>query len=996
MIEFLNVLDDEEIQTECVNNFEDFIQGRVDKNRYGLGVVHFNIRSLQKHFNELLVYVEMAKDILDVIILSETGKIKNIHDFSIPQFSIHYNEAIFNKCDGSIIYVRNNISVNVNIVPVNETKFLRAILTSSNLPKNCKIGLTAFYRLPATDLNMYLDNLEIYLNSIEYQNLEIYVGDINIDILKKETNETNKYLNIMNFKGFKSYINKPTRVQNESKTAIDHIFIRTHKNLIKNVELEPIIFHTDMTDHYSPFILISFPTQKNEEPQSINKVTIINFDNLKHCLSRENWNDVINTAEPQKAYDLFFNKLNQQIQKCTKSTIKTKNIIKLKPWITTGLILSIKNRDFLKKKLTKKYTLELENQYKNYRNKLHSLIRKTKNDYYQNKITQAGNDYKKIWKIINDITGSTKKTKQIENISIKSENNDNINNNKEKAEEFNIFFTNLGENMANKIHKVVPAVNFLKNDKVENNIFFKPVTKNEVTILISKLKNSSAPGPDKLTATTIKNINEYIILPVTHILNICFQSGKIPSQWKESIVTPVYKSGDPSELTNYRPISVINNFAKIFENAVKSRLINFFHNHNVITDCQYGFIQNSSTENAVVDFLEKTVNAVDESLKCAAVFLDLAKAFDTVSHNILLDKLNNYGIRGLALRLLRDYLSNRTQSVKIGNTGSSKSVVKMGVPQGTVLGPILFLVYMNNITQINNLSGNIICYADDTVIIFAGKEWEEVKLAGETALRKISLWLNNNLLTLNVLKTKCITFSSTIVNQPNSFCIKLHSSDCQKSDCNCPLIEKVSQIKYLGVILDQYIRWSEHIVHVSNRLRALMHKFYVLRDILSKKNIMILYNSLVESILRYCIVAWGGAFNTTIKIVETTQNIILKIILKKERLFSTNKLYDESNILNVKLLFAYQCIMRIYTNAENFTQKNTRLTRSVANMEIPVQFFKKSLSQRSLSFFGPKFFNIIPIHLRQIIKTKKFKIEIKKYLITNKKKIYDLMITYYK
>nr|CAI5843030.1 unnamed protein product [Callosobruchus analis] len=777
------------------------------------------------------------KNNLDIIVLSETGEVKDKSNFSIPDYNMYYNESHLNKCDGVVVYVKHSISVIESIVQVNDFKFLRVTLLT---PSMDSIGLTAIYRPPSTNIREYIDSLEQYLDNIRTLSMEIYLGDINIDLMKKDSVDTISYFSVLGSKGFVSFINKPTRVTKESQTIIDHIFLRTQKGKNQNVATESIIFNTDMTDHYSPCLFLSC-RKKYNVPENNYKTYIINYGTLKDVIKAEMWEDVTACDDSQTAYSKFIDKLNHYIDQTTQLTHTTnKQFKKIKPWITAGLMTSIRHRDSLKKHLLKNHSLELEQRYKEYRNKTHALIRKTKNLYYENKITEAGNDYKKLWDVINDISGQkNKNSKQLENLTVCREGGELINDNLEKAETFNNFFTNIGSNMAQKIPKENLPKNFLEDVSIKTSIFLNPITKNEIIQYISKLKNKCSPGLDKITAKTIKTIHQHILSPLLHIINLSFSTGKIPSQWKESVIAPVHKSGDSAQLSNYRPISVINNFAKIFEQAIKHRLIDFFHRHKILGDHQYGFIQNSNTENAVTDLLEHTLGAMDESSKCVAVFLDIAKAFDTVSHEKILNKLYNYGIRGIAYELMSDYLNNRTQRVKIGNKLSNRSLIKTGIPQGTVLGPILFLVYINSLAKISKLEGHLICYADDTALMFKADSWEKVTSSVESDMKKIKIWLNDNLLTLNSEKTKYIAFSPTAADHPSNISLKIHASNCHEGvTCNCPRMEKVSSLKYLGVILDQHLKWNAHIIHVSNRLRCLTHRFYVLRDILSKNHVV--------------------------------------------------------------------------------------------------------------------------------------------------------------
>lgn len=722
--------------------------------------------------------------------------------------------------------------------------------------------------------------------------------------------------------------------------------------------------------------------QKNE-PYAEETHNKIDYNKLNNLLQNENWSGVLNCKIAQTSYNKFTEILDNYINTCsTKYRSFSNKSYKLKPWITPGLIKSIKTRDKLKLKLNKRFSQELKNVYKQYRNELNKIIRYTKNEYYKNKLQENRGNCKKMWEVINEITNKINGHKNIGNIK---KDNKLLIDNKEKAETFNEYFINIGIEMAEKIDKTNGTQSsLLKEELIPSSIFLRPITENEIIENIGKLKNNCSPGPDRITTRLIKENHSFLAKPLMHIMNLSFETSIIPTQWKESIVTPVYKSGHKYELGNYRPISVICNFAKILEHCLKTRLTEFFERNNVITNRQYGFINNSNTELAVLDLFKKTTMALDNSERCLAIFLDLAKAFDTVSHNKLFDKLFTYGIRGPTLKILKNYLTHRVQSVKVGNYISEPREISLGVPQGTVLGPILFLIYINSISSITNFKGHLISYADDTAIVYRGNTWQQVYKDAENGLKNIKLWLNDNLLNLNVNKTKFITFTILNTDQPDEKKLNIHTPNCTDGDmCNCPTIEKISNIKYLGVFLDQHLRWDVHVSYIVTRLRHLAYKFYNLRDVLSMKSLLLVYNSLVESVLRYCITIWGGMFGNVLNSVQVIQNTIIKIIYKKSKLSDTQKLYVESNLLNVRSLYATNCLFWMYTNKSTFYMTKSNNTRSMQNLHVYVPMFKKAHTQRTIFYFGPKLYNVLPLVLKNNTHFKKYKELIKQFVIEN-------------
>lgn len=317
-----------------------------------------------------------------------------------------------------------------------------------------------------------------------------------------------------------------------------------------------------------------------------------------------------------------------------------------------------------------------------------------------------------------------------------------------------------------------------------------------------------------------------------------------------------------------------------------------------------------STEDAILALTSTVINKLDDGGKCLAVFLDLKKAFDTVSVPILLKKLEHIGIRGIPLSLFKDYLTGRKQKVKIGEFISADENITYGVPQGSVLGPTLFLIYINYLSSMTLTGGHVFSYADDTALIFTGKTWECARKHAEAGLLQVATWLNVNLLTLNTLKTNFICFSIYDCTQPSeNFKIKIHKCmSLNNPDCTCTHIDKVQHTKYLGVILDHRLSWHMHTELIMNRVRKLIWTFKTLRHVTTKDLLNQIYISLAQSVLGYCLPLWGGATKVKFLELERAQRSLLKVMFFKPYRFPTEQLYLTAGLLSVRKLYLLHLI----------------------------------------------------------------------------------------
>ena len=406
----------------------------------------------------------------------------------------------------------------------------------------------------------------------------------------------------------------------------------------------------------------------------------------------------------------------------------------------------MKRRDKIYKKFIKTSQLDIkqeyELQYKTLRNQIVKLCRDSKSTYFLSFFRSNASNIKNTWKGINKIINVSSKNRNTPSSLIV--NNKLISEPVEVANKFNEYFSTIAENLQAKIYDTGTDFHQYLRDRNEHSIFIQPTNPLELIRIINNLNANKASGPYSIDYEILHLIKLIIAEPLSRIINLSFEKGKYFDNLKISKAIPVYKDkGSNLDRGNYRPISLLSNINKIVEKLMYNRLHSFLSKHDCIYTNQFGFRKNHSTIHALISLTEHIRDSLDQNKIACGIFIDLQKAFDTVDHNILLDKLAYYGIRGVANDWFRSYLSNRQQYVSINGHDSNMVVMKYGVPQGSVLGPLLFLIYNDDLHKSINYC-SVRHFADDTNLLISDNSPKKIQDYVNSDLKHLCRWLRAN------------------------------------------------------------------------------------------------------------------------------------------------------------------------------------------------------------------------------------------------------------
>jgi hypothetical protein len=419
-----------------------------------------------------------------------------------------------------------------------------------------------------------------------------------------------------------------------------------------------------------------------------------------------------------------------------------------------------------------------------------------------------------------------------------------------------VFFATIGS----EIHANVPPTPITFTDYLpqpnQHTIFLDPVTPNDVINTISKIKSKNSLDHNNFSTKLLKLSADNVVIPLTHVINLSLLNGIVPNDMKIAKVIPIFKSGDRAQFNNYRPISILPTFSKILEKIMAKKLFTFLESCNQLYQHQYGFRPGHSTIHPIIQLLNKIAHENDKITKnnTLSVFLDLSKAFDAISHEKLLRKLENMGIRGVANMWFASYLMNRKQFMNIYDTTSSLANISFGVPQGSILGPILFLIYINDIYKATHL--DVLCFADDTTISFSSSHIDTLYNTMNIELDLLNNWFMANKLSLNVNKTKYILFRPVSQHKEiNNHSLTINNQQIERIINT----SNTKSFKFLGIHIDETTSWKFHIYHRCTKISRANYIINKVKRVIPISCLQTLYNSIIQCHINYGIQTWRSS-----------------------------------------------------------------------------------------------------------------------------------------
>ena len=881
-IDFLNIFQ----KTLKKDELPDPINKIKPKNNHIL-ILNLNCRNLANKGEEL--YTIIINSDADIICLTETW-FDESHPLSmnVPEgYYIHrkdrsdeFNEK-YKKTKGGGVAIMYKKSLKL-VVKEKLTPKIEEILWVQVRAKTSFL-LGVLYRPDYSDmLTSEKENLEEnIINTVSISKNSILTGDFNADLLDPNKNETKQLKNILKTNGFIQHINKPTRIDHLSfrKSLLDHIWTCN-----ETIQVEKCGTFYGLSDHLGTYINLNIKKEK-EPPIKIKYRDYKNFDQasfnieMDNELKNSNFNTILQENNVNAATELIVKTISKISDKHAPLIEKTIIPKSQPPWYTKNLKDKINEKNNLLKDYYEtghpSLKKRLETEHKEIKNTKFHL----KKDFINEKVEKAENDARELWKLLNFLTDKPK-SKKIEPDKITQE----------KANNFNKFFATVGSDIQEKLKDKLDK----KNYEIFDRDYFNFVEEREETIkkLIKDIDEKVATGEDNISAKLIKYCSEIITPYLTKIINQGYKTKTFPNILKKAIIKPIFKKDDPNDISNYRPISILSIISKVFERCASNQMVNFLIPNNIIHPSQHAYQKGHSPITCLFEMLNEIYNAVDKRMYVAIASLDLSKAFDSISHELLLKKLSSLGIGNEAITWIESYLTNRIQKTKFEHFESEWETVKSGVPQGSILGPLLFLCFTNDLPKSFEDKCKIFSYADDSQLVVTAPNKSEIENKLKIAISTAQSWYTKNSMLNNTDKTELIIFNPK--DKKDELNIEIMDQDKKIT------LKSKENIKILGLYIDNELKWTKQIKTVKKKSMNTTRRVHRINFFIPQNLRFILYHALISPHFNFGDIFYGGCNEKDARSLQRVQNFAVKSITGNRKFDSATQSFKQTKLLNLK------------------------------------------------------------------------------------------------
>lgn len=759
----------------------------------------------------------------------------------------------------------------------------------------------------------------------------------------------------------------PTRVFTDiyGHTSISKVdYILTNADLTDcNVK----IFEPYISDHRA--ILLEFNAELDAKAQSklkvvraLNEQNLNNFIfHIKNC----DFHDVYENDDADSCFKALISTIQHIFEFCCPLRKLTNNgNNQTKYWLTPEIVLAKKqlmNLYWLQSNLKTSDTINL---YKKAKSTYTSMLRESKRKFYNELIISSDNKSRTVWSMVNTLTGRSGRGQSVE-LDVDGVIFDNSD---ELVNIFAEYFSTITQSSLDHYYQNTLSTSCTTSCSLDTTFFFHPVLDCEIADTVKSLRKNKSSGADSISAKVLKLISTEISRHIAHCINLSISSGVFPSVLKRAIVIPIPKNNDIHVISNYRPISLLSTFAKVFERIVLNRMMKYLDKFNILASAQHGFRSGRSTQTAAICLVDYVYKSLDDGFHVAGLFFDLSRAFDSLSFQFILDKCYNLGFRGVFLDWLRSYLEGRSMCVKLENSLSADHSVNLGVPQGSVLGPLLFLIFINDLPGnlrmmfVDSLAPQnalmvrkylLTLFADDVSVVITAPSFEELQRLCGVLVSCFADWCHRNNLMINIRKTECIYF--TLCQSDQQLIIHYLNDD---------VLSKESA-KFLGIHLDSGLRWFTHVDSLCNKLNSSYFAISRVKDFLPPESLRNIYYCLVYSHLSYNILLWGNSSDVGRAFI--LQKRILRMMYNIPPRQSCRALFVENCILTLSSIFILKCLLHVKENEADMIKLSSfhnYKTRSEGLLHIPKH--RTAKFEMSPTYQSIKLYNHLPFSIRHL------------------------------